>query len=264
MSTQNKAPLNSSRVSPVLTNKISSTTKYLSDAIELLSYHVDRAICDKNDALPKRTYLGGSSLGSACARQVQYRYMQTPVDEDRQFPARTLRIFDFGHNIEDILAEYLKDAGFDLRTHGPQGEQFGFSVADDQIKGHIDGVICSGPVPIGYPFLWENKSANTKKFSEFVRKGVAEANPVYAAQIALYQAYMDLTEHPALFTVMNKDTCEIYYEFVPFDKELAQRTSDRGVDILKATRAKEMLPRIAANSDYFACKFCDYRKTCWA
>ena len=69
-----------------------------------------------------------------------------------------------------------------------------------------------------YPFLWECKSANSKKFSEFVRKGVANANPVYAAQIALYQAYMDLTENPALFTVMNKDTSEIYYELVPFDE----------------------------------------------
>ena len=39
---------------------------------------------------------------------------------------------------------------------------------------------------------------------------------------------MDLTENPALFTVMNKDTSEIYYELIPFNKELAQKTSDRG------------------------------------
>ena len=42
---------------------------------------------------------------------------------------------------------------------------------------------------------------------------------------------MDLTENPALFTVMNKDTSEIYYELIPFNKELAQKTSDRGRDI---------------------------------
>ena len=65
----------------------------------------------------------------------------------------------------------------------------------------------------------------------------------------------------ALFTVMNKDTSEIYYELVPFDKELAQRTSDRGVEILQATKAKEMLPRIAANKDYFACKWCEFKET---
>ena len=75
---------------------------------------------------------------------------------------------------------------------------------------------------------------------------------------------MDLTENPALFTVMNKDTSEIYYELIPFDKELAQKTSDRGVEILQATKAGEMLPRIAANSDYFTCKYCEFRKTCWS
>lgn len=253
--------MNLNRVSPVLTN---SMTKFHSDAIELISYEIDKSICEQNDAQPKRTYLGGSSLGNDCARQVQYRYMQVPPDEDKMFPARTLRIFDMGHFIEDLMAKYLRDAGFELKTHDTNGKQFGFAVADEQIKGHIDGVICSGPVNIGYPMLWECKSANSRKFSEFVRKGVAIANPVYAAQIALYQAYMELNEHPALFTVINKDTSEIYYELVPFDKGLAQRTSDKGVNILKATRANEILPRVAANSDYFACKYCEFRQTCWS
>ena len=96
--------MNLNRVSPVLTN---SMTKFHSDAIELISYEVDKSICEQNDAQPKRTYLGGSSLGNDCARQVQYRYMQVPPDEDKMFPARTLRIFDMGHFIEDLMAKYL-------------------------------------------------------------------------------------------------------------------------------------------------------------
>ena len=121
-------------------------TPYHSDAIELISYNIDKGICQNNDEQPKRTYLGGSSLGSACVRQVQYRYMQTQPDEDKEFSARTLRIFDMGHFIEDMIAGYLRRAGFELKTHDSQGKQFGFSVADEQIRGHIDGVICSGPV----------------------------------------------------------------------------------------------------------------------
>ena len=237
------------------------TTTYHFDLIKQISEHIDQGIVRENNKRTPRTYIGGSSLGNDCARQVQYRYMQTKKDED--FQARTLRIFEFGHHIEDMIAGYLKNAGFDLRTHSTKGEQFGFSVADDQIKGHIDGVICGGPVKMDYPFLWECKSANSKKFGEFVRKGVTQANPTYAAQLALYQTYMDLMDYPALFTVMNKDTSELYYEFVPFNAELAQKISDRGVEIIKATRANEMLPRIANESDYFTCKFCDYRNTCW-
>ena len=50
-------------------------------------------------------------------RQVQYRYMQTQPDVDKEFSARTLRIFDMGHFIEDMIAGYLRRAGFELKTH---------------------------------------------------------------------------------------------------------------------------------------------------
>jgi hypothetical protein len=107
------------------------------------------------------------------------------------------------------MAKWLRDAKFDLRTEDKNGKQFGFSIADDQIKGHIDGVVCGGPIDMAYPALWESKSANDSKFKSFVRHGVAKANSVYATQIAFYQSYMDLTENPCLFTVVNKNTSEI-------------------------------------------------------
>ena len=196
-----------------------------SEIIDAISAELDKAIIEKNSERKKRTYLGGSSLGESCSRKIQYRYLGTESDEGRDFTANTLRIFQFGHEIEDSVADWLKNANFDLRTEDKNGEQFGFSIADGEIKGHIDGVICGGPVEMGYPCLWENKSANDKKFREFMMKGVARTNQVYAAQIALYQAYMNLTEHPCLFTVLNKNTSQIYYELVPFNKSLAQEMS---------------------------------------
>ena len=186
------------------------------------------------------------------------------ADDGRDFSANTLRIFQFGHEVEDSVAQWLKNANFDLRTEDKKGEQFGFSIADGEIKGHIDGVICGGPVDMGYPCLWENKSANDKKFREFMMKGVARTNPVYAAQIALYQAYMNLTEHPCLFTVLNKNTSQIYYELVPFDKVLAQEISDKAVNILEATKANEILPRVAFSRDFFDCKWCEFQDRCWS
>ena len=116
---------------------------------------------------------------------------------------------------------------------------------------------------MGYPCLWENKSANDQKWKAFQRMGVAKANPVYATQIALYQAYMELTDHPALFTVVNKNTSEIYYELVPFNRELAQAASDKAVNILTAAKAGDILPRIAQTKDFYLCKFCEFRETCW-
>ena len=230
---------------------------------EQISAIIDEAIVKKNAAQPRRAYIGASSLGEQCSRKIQYRYLNIPIDEDKGFSARTLRIFSLGHVIEDEMAKYIRMAGFDLRTEDKDGKQFGFSVANGEIAGHIDGVICGGPAAISYPCLWESKSANSKKFGEFVRVGVAKANPTYAAQIAIYQAYMDLTENPALFTVFNKDSSEIYYELVPFDAELAQRVSDKAVNILTASKANDMLPRVAQNQDFYLCKMCEFQQTCW-
>jgi len=235
-----------------------------SEITDQISKELDKAIVDKNSERKKRTYLGGSSLGESCSRKIQYRYLGTESDKGRDFTANTLRIFQFGHEIEDSVAQWLKNANFDLRTEDKKGEQFGFSIADGEIKGHIDGVICGGPVSMGYPCLWENKSANDKKFREFMMKGVARTNQVYAAQIALYQAYMNLTEHPCLFTVLNKNTSQIYYELVPFNKALAQEMSDKAVNILDATKAKETLPRVAYSRDFFDCKWCEFQDRCWS
>ena len=225
---------------------------------------IDNTIVEKNKREPRRRYLGGSMLGDKCARKIQYTYLGQEPDEEKQFTAQTLRIFQLGHELENSMSGWIRNAGFDLRTMDSNGEQFGFSVANDEIKGHIDGVICGGPVDMGYPCLWENKSANDKKFREFMMKGVARTNPVYAAQIALYQAYMNLTEHPCLFTVLNKNTSQIYYELVPFDKVLAQEISDKAVNILEATKANEILPRVAFSRDFFDCKWCEFQDRCWS
>ena len=225
---------------------------------------VDESIKEANKSQKRRTYLGASSLGESCSRRIQYRFMGQEPDQESEFSAKLLRIFQFGHTIEDMAHGWLVKAGFDLRSTDKNGEQFGFSIADDQVKGHIDGVICAGPDGLKYPMLWECKSANDKKFREFQIKGVTLANPVYAAQVALYQAYMELTDNPCLFTVLNKNTSEIYYEFIPFNKALAQDISDKAVTILEATKANELLPRVAQSRDYFSCKYCEFQDTCWS
>ena len=109
---------------------------------------------------------------------------------------------------------------------------------------------------------------NAKNWRETVKSGVVVTKPVYAAQIALYQAYMDasvpgLASNPALFTAINKDTAELHHELVPFNAELAQRMSDRAVRILRATDAGELLPRLARERDHFECRMCAYATRCW-
>ncbi len=92
--------------------------------------------------------------------------------------------------------------------------------------------------------------------------------PIYAAQMAIYQAYMEpsipgIASQPALFTAINKDTQEIWLELVPFDVALAQRMSDRAVKVIQATEAGELLPRVANEPSYYECKFCSWARRCW-
>lgn len=225
---------------------------------------IDAALVTSNARETPRNYVGVSSIGNACARKIQYDFTDTPKDEDKGFSGRTLRKFGAGHYFEDDTAELMRDAGFDLQTHRPEdGSQFGFEALDGKFSGHIDGVICGGPTWLCTPCLWEHKAVGHKSFSKHQKNNILQANKTYAAQIAVYQAYLNLTENPAVFTVRNTDTQEIYWELVPFNAPLAQDMSDRAVNIVKATEAGETLPRAFAQSTHFECRWCSYAKTCW-
>lgn len=209
---------------------------------------------------PPRAYLGGSRLGEECARKLQYEYRGAAR---KPIGSATHNIFAIGHASEDAVAALLGQI-FDLRTTKPDGSQFGFAAADGRIAGHIDGVVCGGPKELGpYPYLWEAKAVAGKYFTAMVRNGVRAERPVYAGQVATYQAYMDLTENPALFSICNRDTGEVAFERIPFDAKLAQECSDRGVAVLRAEDAGELLPRPYASADFFRCRMCDFAGECW-
>ena len=244
-----------------------------SRAADAVNAAIDAALQSANAATPPRDYLGGSRLGHSCERALQFEFARAPKDEGADFSGRLLRIFGIGHALEDLAVAWLRSAGFDLYTRKggrADGEQFGFSVAGGRIRGHVDGIIAGGPpVPgMAFPALWECKTMNAKSWRETASKGVAVSKPVYAAQIAVYQAYMDaavpgIAENPALFTAINKDTADLHHELVPFDAALAQRMSDRAVRVLRATDAGELLPRVANQPDHFECRMCPWAQRCW-
>lgn len=233
---------------------------------------IDVALSARHQAQPPRHYVSTSGLGRECLRQIQYDYLAVPKDPGGDFAPRTLRIFEAGHRGEDVVANWLRAAGFDLRTHRADGRQFGFTALGGRFKGHIDGCLVAGPVAMAFPALWENKALGAASWKEVVRRGVVPAKPVYAAQIALYQAYLDLP-NPALFTALHRDTWDLYCELVPFDAELAQRLSDRAVQVVQASDAQELLPRVATDPSSILCRggragsdwhsSCPWQGLCW-
>ncbi|MBC22299.1 MAG: hypothetical protein CMJ32_00075 [Phycisphaerae bacterium] len=227
--------------------------------VALIDAAIDRFAANEKP----RKYLGGSAVGETCLRRLQFDYQGAPQDEGAGFTARTRRIFHRGHQGEEWVADWIRGAGFNLKTEKAKGGQFGFEDCDGRFKGHIDGVIIEGPEGFDYPALWENKVLGSKGYGQLVKHGVAKAYPKYAAQVATYQAYLQLAEHPAFFTALNADTMEIHLELVKFDQALAQASIDKAARVLDATDHGETLPRATADPASFVCRFCPYQGACW-
>jgi hypothetical protein len=203
-----------------------------------------------------RRYLGASIVGTECLRQVQYDWQVDPVH-----PARLRDIFARGHFFEEQSRKRLTAAGF---RFGPV-TMLAFQAAGGLFRGHADGVILAGPeLPgVGYPCLWEHKALGARGWRKLEHDGLLLAYPAYAAQVALYQAYLGFTEHPAIFTALNADSCERLHVLVQFDAERAQGWSDRAIAVIKATQVGELLPRFTDDPTDWRCRLCSHTERCW-
>jgi hypothetical protein len=203
-----------------------------------------------------RHYLGASSIGAECLRKIQYDWWVDPAHL-----SRTRDIFRRGHLLEELSRQHLIRAGFKLAP----AKRLGFSAAGGLFRGHADGIIVGGPdLPgIRYPCLWEHKALSDKGWRALERDGIEKAYPHYAAQVWLYQAYLDITGQPAIFTAVNANTMERLHLLLAFDAAAAQAWSDRAVTVIKATRAGEILPRAYDNPKDWRCRMCGHAARCW-
>ena len=214
----------------------------------------------------KRSYLGASCLGDECSRRIQYGFLK----EKCEISASTIRTFDIGHYLEDLVAKWLAKVGFCLSTKNEEGKQYNFSTANGMIRGNTDGIITAVTDDLAevlntkenpLPWLWENKTMNDKNWGQTAKHGLFATKMQYYVQVQLYMAYLGLDS--CLFSSLNKDSSEIYFEIIKFDSETAQKYSDRAVEILKSLKNQEMFPRIAQSSSFFTCKMCGFREICW-
>lgn len=231
---------------------------------ERLNAVIDAGIVKAARREAPRSYVGASIIGKSCSRAIQFDYYHAEPDSDKTISGQTFRVFAVGHALEDLAIKWFRSAGFDLRTAKPDGSQFGFSTAGGRFAGHIDGVLCGGPpMTISFPALWECKTMNDKKFKEAIKTNL-KSHPQYLAQVAIYQAYLDLTENPAILTAINKDNQDLHHFDIPFNQQIAQETSDKAARILQACDAGELLTRPYQSQDFYECKWCSFTQRCWS
>jgi hypothetical protein len=229
-------------------------------SLEPLNVAINDALERAAGAKPElpRHYLGASIVGHECARRVQFDWWCTPT-----LAAKTREIFERGHYFEERARLHLIEAGFKFAPP----EALAFTALGGAPRAHADGIITDGPQLSGlyliYPLLWEHKAVNGKNWKATERGGLEKVFPQYAAQVSLYQAYLDIT-NPALFTATNADTCERLHFLVPFSAERAQMWSDRAANIIEAaTRAGELLPRAFDDPEDWRCRMCAHHARCW-
>lgn len=232
-------------------NRANLSLDPLNDAINAA---IEQASLAKHAGDRPRGYLGASLIGDECSRKIQFEWMA-----GAKFPARMHSIFARGHYFEIESKQQLLDAGF---LFAPT-EALVLVAVDGVMAGHADGLIIYVPagVELATPALWEHKGLNAKNFRAVERDGLAKVFPRYAAQVALYQAFLDVL-NPALITIVNADTCERRHFAIEFDVRRAQEASDRAVMVIEATRAGELLPRYDPRCEDFRCRMCSHLKRC--
>lgn len=213
---------------------------------------IDKAIEKRASEKKDRDYMGVSGIGEECSLKLWYSFHKPQKITD----PRVNRIFDLGNLIEDYVISLLREAGLTVHTHMENGEQYGFT--DGDIAGHIDGVVLGLPEST-QPHLFECKSANSKRFAEFVKKGYKH-DKKYWTQIQVYMYYMKLKR--ALVVVMNKDNCELHIERCEYDKKYAERAILRAKEIAKFSEADKPMRKYHSKT-FYKCKFCQWADECW-
>lgn len=195
-----------------------------------------------------RDYIGASSIGSDCLRQIWYEFKGTKAEG---VPAKTTRTWAIGKHLEGLVLDWLEMAGVKIaRTwYDLVSKRLPF------FKGHVDSVWIDKD---GNPkAILEIKTAKDASFTAFVNKGVKGWNPQYYAQI---QSYMGMSGIFSTYILaLNKDNSDLSDELVKFDADFYQKMEDKALMISEAYGPP---PRVHSSPIWYQCKMCKYRKVC--
>lgn len=205
----------------------------------------------------RRTHLGASVIGDKCKRNIFYEfrwYYKEGIE------GRILRLFDTGKREEERVLDNLWDLGFILRQ--PEvGDQIRFSDSSGHIGGSVDGIIDHIPAKYGYDkfesCILEIKTHSEKNFKKLQKERVLGGFPKHFHQMQYYMGSM--AQPLALYIGVNKNTDEIYMEFIEADEFVFRGLKTKAEDILVST---EVPQGISANGSWFECKLCKFNPIC--
>ncbi len=202
--------------------------------------------CQEHDDDEVRNYIGASSIGSDCLRQIWYQFKGVKAE---RVPAKFRRTWAIGKKLESLVLEWLINA----EVETDKTDKTYYAKEMPYFQGHFDGIIVIGKKQA----IIEIKTAKDASFKIFVNKGVKAWNPQYYAQI---QAYMGMSGiFSTYILVLNKDNSDISDELVTFDPNFYEKLCDKARMIHGAHIEP---PRINGSPLFFKCKMCKFNKVC--
>lgn len=202
----------------------------------------------------RRPHLGGSLIGRDCDRQLWYifRWCLTVMHE-----GRILRLFERGHNEENIFIKELKSIGVTVHDFDPRtGSQFTISDCNGHFGGSVDSILTGLIEAPKTPHVGEYKTHSEKSFKDVSSKGVEKSKPEHYAQMQVYMRKLDLKR--AYYLAVNKNNDDLYQERIRIDAKFADNL------IAKADRIifSKNPPPTNRTPDFYKCKWCEFYKVC--
>jgi len=201
-----------------------------------------------------REHLGASLIGHYCDRYLwlTFRWSVSP-----QFEGRVLRLFNTGKREETRVYDELRAIGVEIHTE-ENGKQIICRDSSGHFGGSLDGIGLGFPEA---PKTWavlEVKTCNASSFAKLAKsKSVKAEKFQHYAQMQTYMGLMGLDR--ALYFAVNKDSDDLYTEWVHADKEAYLDALARAKRIVNAASPPS---RISEDPAHWLCKMCDMYKLC--
>ena len=212
---------------------------------EEISKQIDIAI-QKGRAARFNSSSHPSSAGHECPRKLWLDYRNVSF---KKIPSRMLRIFETGNIYEARGVSYINDA------HGMKVKDQQKEFKDGIARGFIDGIVeFDGPEE---DWLLEIKSSKETYFNQIKKHGVKEKKLEHYVQCQIYMHWTGLNK--CLYMIINKNTDDIHFEVLDYEKSLAGMYLQR----IKSEPLKTEMPDgISDNPTYYLCKLCPHYDFC--
>ena len=223
---------------------------------------LDVALESAQDTEP-RPYLGASSLGGPCDRQLWYTFRWV---KRRRIEASGIRRIDDGHRGEKVLADWLRLVpGVDLSTEKEPGVQHHFEDIGGHFRGNCDGLITGLLQSPKKLHVWECKIVNEQKFKKLgvLKNTIGEKNAlkqwdfVYYVQAQVYMHYFKAERH--YLTVGSPGVRDVMSIRTDYNESEVIGFINKAKRVIFADRAPT---RISDDPAWHECRYCNFRSIC--